>query len=105
MCAFRYLKGIFPKVEPTVILDILTQCNYNVKDTSEKLTQMGYEKKETMLAPPKLKERSEDKENKDVTKATPSPGPPRPKNLSEKHKKKGFYLISVIYLSVFVCVQ
>lgn len=83
----RYLKGIFPKVEPTVILDVLTQCNYNVKDTSEKLILLGHDKKETVLAPPKLKDRPDGKENKDVPK--PSPGPPRPKNLSEKHKKKG----------------
>ncbi|KAK3869486.1 hypothetical protein Pcinc_025206 [Petrolisthes cinctipes] len=93
----RYLKGIFPKVEPTVILDILTQCNYNVKDTSEKLTQMGYEKKDTMLVPPKLKDRSEGKENKDVTKPAPSPGPTRPKNLGEKHKKKVRNQLTVDY--------
>ncbi|XP_042857177.1 uncharacterized protein LOC122243613 isoform X2 [Penaeus japonicus] len=82
----RYLKGIFPKVEPTIILDILTQCNYNVKDASEKLVEMGHEKKDISLAPPKLKDRPDGKENKAIPK--PSPGPPRPKNLSEKHKKK-----------------
>ncbi|XP_066941988.1 mucin-5AC isoform X1 [Macrobrachium rosenbergii] len=83
----RYLKGIFPKVEPTVILDVLTQCNYNVKDTSEKLIAMGHEKKETALAPPKLKDRAENKENKAAA-PKPSPGPARPKTLTEKHKKK-----------------
>ncbi|XP_063865244.1 uncharacterized protein LOC135103124 isoform X4 [Scylla paramamosain] len=82
----RYLKGIFPKVEPTIILDVLTQCNYNVKDTCEKLVLLGYDKKDTVLAPPKLKDRPDGKENKAVSK--PSPGPARPKNLSEKHKKK-----------------
>lgn len=82
----KYLKGIFPKVEPTIILDILTQCNYNVKDASEKLVEMGHEKKDISLAPPKLKDRPDGKENKAIPK--PSPGPPRPKNLSEKHKKK-----------------
>ncbi|XP_050721965.1 uncharacterized protein LOC127001472 isoform X3 [Eriocheir sinensis] len=82
----RYLKGIFPKVEPTVILDVLTQCNYNVKDASEKLVLLGHDKKETVLVPPKLKDRPDGKENKATPK--PSPGPPRPKNLSEKHKKK-----------------
>lgn len=84
---YRYLKGIFPKVEPTVILDVLTQCNYNVKDACEKLVLMGHDKKETVLAPPKLKDRPDGKENKAIPK--PSPGPARPKNLSEKHKKKG----------------
>ncbi|XP_050721971.1 uncharacterized protein LOC127001472 isoform X9 [Eriocheir sinensis] len=82
----KYLKGIFPKVEPTVILDVLTQCNYNVKDASEKLVLLGHDKKETVLVPPKLKDRPDGKENKATPK--PSPGPPRPKNLSEKHKKK-----------------
>ncbi|XP_071515312.1 uncharacterized protein [Panulirus ornatus] len=82
----RYMKGIFPKVDPAVILDVLTQCNYNVKDASEKLILLGHEKKETVLSPPKLKDRPDGKENKVAPK--PSPGPPRPKNLSEKHKKK-----------------
>lgn len=76
-------------MEPTVILDVLTQCNYNVKDACEKLVLMGYDKKETVLAPPKLKDRPDGKENKAIPK--PSPGPARPKNLSEKHKKKGTY--------------
>lgn len=74
-------------MEPTIILDVLTQCNYSVKDASEKLLLLGYDKKETVLAPPKLKDRPDGKENKAAPK--PSPGPPRPKNLSEKHKKKG----------------
>lgn len=82
----KYMKGIFPKVDPAVILDVLTQCNYNVKDASEKLILLGHEKKETVLSPPKLKDRPDGKENKVAPK--PSPGPPRPKNLSEKHKKK-----------------
>ena len=86
-CYYRYLKGIFAKVEPTVILDVLTQFNYNVKDTCEKLVLLGHDKKETVLAPPKLKDRPDGKEN--IPK--PSPGPARPKNLSEKHKKKGIW--------------
>ncbi|XP_045612659.1 uncharacterized protein [Procambarus clarkii] len=91
----RYLKGIFPKVEPTVILDVLTQCNYNVKDASEKMILMGHDMKETVLSPPKLKDRAESKENKAPPK--PSPGPSRPKNLSEKHKKKVRNQLTVEY--------
>ncbi|XP_069945398.1 uncharacterized protein [Cherax quadricarinatus] len=83
----RYLKGIFPKVEPAVILDVLTQCNYSVKDACEKMILLGHEKKETVLSPPRLKERAEGKENK-LAPPKPSPAPPRPKNLGEKHKKK-----------------
>ncbi|KAK7069708.1 hypothetical protein SK128_025126 [Halocaridina rubra] len=92
----RYLKGIFPKVEPTIILDVLTQCDYNVKDASEKLLSMGHEKKESALAPPKLKDRSENKENQ-AAPPKPSPGPARPKNLSEKHKKKVRNQLTVDY--------
>ncbi|XP_045612660.1 uncharacterized protein [Procambarus clarkii] len=91
----KYLKGIFPKVEPTVILDVLTQCNYNVKDASEKMILMGHDMKETVLSPPKLKDRAESKENKAPPK--PSPGPSRPKNLSEKHKKKVRNQLTVEY--------
>ncbi|XP_069945408.1 uncharacterized protein [Cherax quadricarinatus] len=83
----KYLKGIFPKVEPAVILDVLTQCNYSVKDACEKMILLGHEKKETVLSPPRLKERAEGKENK-LAPPKPSPAPPRPKNLGEKHKKK-----------------
>ncbi|KAG7166015.1 uncharacterized protein LOC121870007 isoform X2 [Homarus americanus] len=94
----RYLKGIFPKVDPTVILDVLTQCNYNVKDASEKMILMGHEKKDTILVPPKLKDRPDGKENKAAPK--PSPGPPRPKNLSEKHKKKVRNELTVDYPAI-----
>ncbi|XP_042227647.1 uncharacterized protein LOC121870007 isoform X3 [Homarus americanus] len=94
----KYLKGIFPKVDPTVILDVLTQCNYNVKDASEKMILMGHEKKDTILVPPKLKDRPDGKENKAAPK--PSPGPPRPKNLSEKHKKKVRNELTVDYPAI-----
>ncbi|XP_076045971.1 uncharacterized protein LOC143028156 isoform X2 [Oratosquilla oratoria] len=82
----RYLKGIFPKVDPTIILDVLTQCNYNVKDASEKLIEMGHEKKETVFSPPKVKDRAIKEEAKASPK--PSPTPVRPQTLTESHKKR-----------------
>ncbi|CAL4111896.1 unnamed protein product, partial [Meganyctiphanes norvegica] len=89
----RYLKGIFPKVEPTILLDTLTSCDYSIKEASEKLVSMGFHKKETYLAPPRLKEEDQRKKDEEeklklALAARASPGPPRPKNLTEKHKKR-----------------
>ena len=71
-----------------IILDVLTQADYNVKDACEKLISLGHEKKESILTPPKLKDREEKKE---AESPKPSPAPTRPKNLSEEHKKKGIF--------------
>ena len=73
-----------------IILDVLTQADYNVKDACEKLISLGHEKKESILTPPKLKDREEKKE---AESPKPSPAPTRPKNLSEEHKKKGIFFI------------
>ena len=54
---FRYLKGLFPSVDPMIILDVLTQCSYNVKDACEQLVSSGHTKKDSSLAPPQLKVR------------------------------------------------
>lgn len=41
----RYLKNVFPKVDETVLLDMLEQSDNNVQKASEKLIELGYEKK------------------------------------------------------------
>lgn len=42
---YRYLKNVFPKVEETMLLDILEQSDNNVQKASEKLIDLGYEKR------------------------------------------------------------
>lgn len=44
---YRYLKSIFPKVDETILLDILEQSDNNVQKASEKLIDLGYEKRNT----------------------------------------------------------
>lgn len=42
---YRYLKSVFPKVDETIILDVLEQSDNNVQKASEKLIDLGYEKR------------------------------------------------------------
>ncbi|KAF2365230.1 WW domain [Trinorchestia longiramus] len=78
----RYLKGMFPNVDPITILDVLTQCAYNVKDACETLVSKGHAKKELSLLPPQLRQRNIPQDSPKST-PKPSPVPSRPKFLSE----------------------
>ncbi|XP_045462492.1 uncharacterized protein LOC123672447 isoform X2 [Harmonia axyridis] len=44
----RYMKSIFPQAEETMILEILSNHDHNIQKTSEKLREMGYEKKDSL---------------------------------------------------------
>ena len=88
------MKGLFPKVDPTELLDVLTSNCYNVKDACEELSTRGHSKKDSSLTPPKLKEERKpvDEKLKEVSLSkTPRPSPSviRPKNLTEDYKKRG----------------
>lgn len=76
------MKGIFPKAEETIILDILASVDNNVQKASEKLLKMGYEKKDSAGAP-RLSNRSKNEEKKREFEPTP---PPKPKTAEEKKK-------------------
>ncbi|XP_076668949.1 uncharacterized protein LOC143369201 isoform X4 [Andrena cerasifolii] len=82
----KYLKNIFPKVEETMLLDILEQSDNNVQKASEKLIDLGYEKR-NLTGPKSLARRKEEEQAKNVQTA-PTP-PPRMKSLEEKNKMKG----------------
>lgn len=72
-----------PKAEETIILDILAMTENNIQKASEKLTEMGYDKKE-MTPAPRLAHRKNELPRQDlVIEATP---PPKPKSLDEKKK-------------------
>lgn len=42
---YRYLKSVFPKVDETILLDVLEQSDNNVQKASEQLIDLGYEKR------------------------------------------------------------
>ena len=79
----RYLKGLFPNADPTIILDVLTQCSYTVKEACELLVSRGFKKKDTSLLPPHLKDTSSTFVDTPKPSPKPSPAPSRPKFLSE----------------------
>lgn len=59
MCVHRYLKNIFPKVDETILLDILEQSDNNVQKASEKLIDLGYEKRNPTLPAKALAKKKE----------------------------------------------
>lgn len=80
------MKGIFPKAEETIILDVLASVDNNVQKASEKLLKMGYEKKDSAGAPRLSNRKNEEKKREREFEPTP---PPKPKSAEEK-KKCGF---------------
>ncbi|XP_057334113.1 uncharacterized protein LOC130673189 isoform X3 [Microplitis mediator] len=81
----KYLKNVFPKVDETLLLDILEQSDNNVQKASEKLIEQGYEKRNP-TGPSKSLIRPKEDIHK-VNKVTPTP-PPRMKSVEEKNKLK-----------------
>ncbi|XP_035734994.1 uncharacterized protein LOC118447295 isoform X2 [Vespa mandarinia] len=82
----RYLKNVFPKVDETMLLDILEQSENNVQKASEKLIDLGYEKR-NLTAPNKSLNKKKDKDQNQNERIAPTP-PPRMKSLEEKNKMK-----------------
>jgi len=56
----RYLKNVFPKVDETILLDILEQSDNNVQKASEKLIGLGYEKRNPTLPAKALAKKKEE---------------------------------------------
>lgn len=84
------MKSVFPAVEETLLLDILSNADNNVQKATERLVGMGFEKRDT--PPPRLTQRRKEEEQKALEKqrtaaATPTP-PPRMRSLEEKQKSK-----------------
>ncbi|XP_076298413.1 uncharacterized protein LOC143217734 isoform X3 [Lasioglossum baleicum] len=83
----KYLKNIFPKVEETMLLDILEQSDNNVQKASEKLIDLGYEKRNPTAPRSLARKREEEQAARNKQQAAPTP-PPRMKSLEEKNKMK-----------------
>lgn len=83
----RYLKSMYPKAEETVILDILAVTENNIQKATEKLIEMGYDKK-VMTPAPHLDFTSRKKDNHYHVQEPfmqPTP-PPKPKTAEEKKR-------------------
>lgn len=84
----KYLKNVFPKVEETLLLDILEQSDNNVQKASETLIEQGYEKRNPVPPSRKIARAKEDEEIRlQNAEIVPTP-PPRMKSLEEKNKMK-----------------
>ncbi|XP_012235904.1 uncharacterized protein [Linepithema humile] len=82
----KYLKNVFPKVDETILLDMLEQSDNNVQKASDKLIDLGYEKRNPTL-PAKALARKKEEEQGQIEPTAPTP-PPRIKSMEEKNKIK-----------------
>lgn len=88
---FRYLKSIYPKAEEMLLLDTLANADNNVQKASEKLTSMGYEKRDT-TAPKKTNRDREEQVLKERIEAENTP-PPQPRSKSNEEKQKSMRMM------------
>lgn len=79
------MKGIFPKAEETLILDLLANADNNIQKASEQLISMGYDRKDTSLQKQSL-EKKEKKEK--AMKAELENRPPQPQKIKTLEEKK-----------------
>lgn len=68
------MKSIFPKAEETLILEILSNHDNNIQKSSEKLKEMGFEKKDCLkISQQKYEMQMKSEENKEEVPKTPVP--------------------------------
>lgn len=96
----RYLKSIYPKAEEMLLLDILANADNNVQKASEKLTSMGYEKRDT-TAPKQTNRNREEQVLKQKMEAENTP-PPQPRLKSNEEKQKSKYLNYMLIISSLI---
>lgn len=85
---FRYVKGLFPKAEETVILDVLANVDNNVQKAADRLVQMGYQKRDMISANKALLRKKEIEQQEREDKLLLTPKPVRVKSYDEKKKCK-----------------
>ncbi|XP_044766472.1 uncharacterized protein LOC123322590 isoform X3 [Coccinella septempunctata] len=72
----KYMKSIFPKAEETLILEILSNHDNNIQKSSEKLREMGFEKKDSLkISQQKYEMQIKSEEDKEEDPKSPSPIP------------------------------
>ncbi|XP_032453253.1 uncharacterized protein LOC100122353 isoform X4 [Nasonia vitripennis] len=83
----KYLKNVFPKVDEYTLLDTLEQCDNNVQKATDKLLELGYEKRSPTAPSRASIKKKEEEEKMHIPPPAPTP-PPRMKSLEEKNKMK-----------------
>ncbi|XP_033212620.1 uncharacterized protein LOC117170148 isoform X4 [Belonocnema kinseyi] len=83
----KYLKNVFPKVDETVLLEMLEQSDNNVQKASEKLIDLGYEKRSPTCPNKNNSKKKEEDEKAETIRVAPTP-PPRMRSFEEKNKMK-----------------
>lgn len=79
------MKSIFPQADETVILEVLYNNENNIQKASGILTDMGFNRKDTVkAAQQKLETKIEEKRIEEIKKNEPPPAPPRIKTSEEK---------------------
>lgn len=84
------MKSIYPKAEEMLLLDILANADNNVQKASEKLTSMGYEKKDTTVIRAHSRNREEQMKKERIEAALVPVPQPRLKSTEEKQKSMRF---------------
>lgn len=82
-----------------LLLDILANADNNVQKASEKLTSMGYEKRDTTVQKPTNRSR-EEQVLKEKIEAENTP-PPQPRLKSNEEKQKSALIFSNILNRIF----
>lgn len=95
----RYLKSIHPKADEEVLLDILATTENNVQKASEKLSNMGYEKRDTTA--PKVTNRDLEEQVLREQRERENTPPVLPKFKSNEEKSKSMR-IQTIYENVYI---
>lgn len=78
---------MFPVVEETILLDTLVNADNNVTHATEKLLNLGFNKRDTPVPRVCLKKRTDLEYEMEKLSKSPPP-PPRPKSADEKEKSK-----------------
>lgn len=83
------MKSVFPQADENIILEVLQNNENNIQKTSETLTSMGFEKKDTLkVAQQKLEAKMEQKrEEKIESEVVPAPQI-KLKTIQEKKQSK-----------------
>lgn len=79
---------MFPKAEETVILDVLANVDNNVQKASDRLVQMGYQKRDVVAANKALLQKKVVEQQEREEKLLLTPKPVRIKTMDEKRKSK-----------------
>lgn len=90
------MKSIFPKAEETIILDVLANNDNNIQKASEKLKEMGFEKRDVIkILRQQAEQRAEEEKRQKEEEIAKAETPP-PKILTVHEKEQSKYSLNLI---------